>query len=507
MDNKKLRKTVLLLFWFTILVPMIFPSTKAVSHSVNSSKIKYSAAQSYYHTHRYLSTNKKHMKISENATKTEPPKKFNPLGEIEFSKEKYHSLLQKNSEENETHAVSKFPYHRFDVRVEADIQPSDMLSLHWEGKSLSGRQVTMYAWNLNEDKWVAVDQKVAGETKFELNGTITADQYVENNKVSVIVQDQVLPSSKGYDYSFVWMTDTQYYAQDHPAIFKSITEWIAQNKDVMNIKYIFHSGDIVNKGKEEQQWSRASAHMNTLDVAKIPYGVLPGNHDEGDHLAYYTQYFGKSRFQNKDYYGGSYENNRGHYDLISVDGKDYVFVYMGWDVEDKDIEWMNDVLQQYSDRTAILSLHSYLEKNGKRNREGNKIYEKVVMTNKNVVAVLSGHYHGSKHRVDEIDDNQDGIVDRTVYQLLADYQKAPNGGNGFIRLLHFDKETNTIDVQTYSPYVNQYSYYDPIKHPDKDQFTMNIDLQQAKKMISTTLFEVNVYKKIDGFKVAESAAY
>ncbi|WP_226671486.1 metallophosphoesterase [Metabacillus litoralis] len=504
MEKNQRGKMVLLLFVITIFIPMFFPSTHVVSHSITTSiQSEYSAAQSYYHTHRYLSTNKKHMIVSENATKTEPPEQFRPFGEQEFSKEKYHSLLQENSIENETHSVSKFPYHRFDVKVGNDIHPSDMLSLHWEGKSLSGRQVTMYVWNLDKKKWVAVDQKIADSSAFELNGTILADEYVENQKVSVIVQDQIFTLTKSYDYSFVWLSDTQYYAQDYPAIFKSITEWIAQNKDVMNIKYLFHTGDIVNKGDDEKQWLNASAHMNTLDVAKIPYGVLPGNHDEGKQLEYYTRYFGKSRFENKRYYGDSYENNRGHYDLISVDGKDYVFVYMGWDVEEKDIVWMNEVLERYSDRTAILSLHRYLEKNGKRSREGNAIYEKVVVPNQNVVAVLCGHYHGSSLKVDEIDDNQDGSIDRTVYQILADYQKAPNGGDGFIRLLHIDKETNTIDVQTYSPYVNQYSYYDPMKHPNKDQFTMNIDLQQSKKMISTTTFELNVYKKIDGYKVAK----
>lgn len=60
------------------------------------------------------------------------------------------------------------------------------------------------------------------------------------------------------------MSDTQYYAQDHPEVFKSMVEWIAQNKTVMNISYVFHTGDIVNRGKDQQQWKRADSYINTL---------------------------------------------------------------------------------------------------------------------------------------------------------------------------------------------------------------------------------------------------
>jgi hypothetical protein len=174
---------------------------------------------------------------------------------------------------------------------------------------------------------------------------------------------------------------------------------------------------------------------------------------------------------------------------------------MGWDIEEEDIEWINKVLERYSDRTAILSFHEYLQKNGKRSHKGNEIYEKVVVPNQNVVAVLCGHYHNSEMLVDEIDNNLDGIVDRKVYQLLADYQKAPEGGNGYIRLLHIDEETNSIDVQTYSPYLDRYHFYNPDKYPGKDQFTMDIDVKRTEKMVATRYFEVNVYKRITGEKV------
>ena len=72
-----------------------------------------------------------------------------------------------------------------------------------------------------------------------------------------------------------------------------------------------------------------------------PYGVLAGNHDVDHKSSDYTQFtkwFGEDRFKDKPYYGESYKNNRGHYDLISANGNDYIMLYMGWGVQDEDIQ-------------------------------------------------------------------------------------------------------------------------------------------------------------------------
>ncbi|WP_299093821.1 metallophosphoesterase [uncultured Metabacillus sp.] len=492
---------VFVVICITVLIILLLPTQLVKSNTLSHAQSKITASENFYQAHQYSSTEKNQMTVSENAARTEPPTAYDPLGEKEFSTEKYQALQEQNSSGNETYSVSNFPYHRFDIEVHKDVKSGDHVTVHWKGRSLQGRQVTMFAWNVSTEEWVELDRKIAGTSQFTLNGTVTAGEYVKEQKISVIVQDQIASQSKSFDYSFVWMSDTQYYAQDHPAVFKSITEWISQNKDVMNIKYVFHTGDIVNKGRVEQQWKRANSYMNTLDVAKVPYGVLPGNHDKGNNFNQYKKYFGKKRFYHKPYYGGSYQNNLGHYDLLSVKGKDYIFLYMGGDVEEREIKWMNKVLKRHSDRTAILAFHEYLQKNGKRSHQGNDIFEQIVVPNKNVAAVLCGHYYNSEVLVDELDDNLDGITDRKVYQILADYQKAPNGGNGYIRLLQIDEETNSIDIQTYSPYLDQYYYYDPENEPGKDSFTMDIDVKRKHKMVATSYFEVNVYKRIKGEKV------
>lgn len=101
-------------------------------------------------------------------------------------------------------------------------------------------------------------------------------------------------------FTFVWMSDTQYYSQHYPYIYDSMTEWIVENERNQSIKYAIHTGDIVDHMTNEFEWVQADLAMKKLDQAKIPYGVLAGNHDVGhSKLDYstYSRYFGDARFK------------------------------------------------------------------------------------------------------------------------------------------------------------------------------------------------------------------
>ncbi len=167
---------------------------------------------------------------------------------------------------------------------------------------------------------------------------------------------------------------------------------------------MFHTGDLVDKSNKEYQWNNASQFMKTLDDANVPNGVLAGNHDVDHKTSDYTnfyRFFGEVRYKNRPYYGGSYKNNRGHFDLISANGNDYIMVYMGWGVDDESIAWINQVLAEHPDRKAILCFHEYLLSTGK-DPIGDQLFKRVVVPNKNVFAVLSGHYHEAQTLVDRL---------------------------------------------------------------------------------------------------------
>ncbi|WP_284035553.1 lamin tail domain-containing protein [Neobacillus sp. 114] len=458
----------------------------------------------FYKGFKYDVSQTDRVKAFKNAADTEPPKTMVPAGEQAFTADDISIVSRQDQQYLVTDSTTQFPYQRFEVEVDPSINETDLVELEWKGKSLPGRKVAMYAWNHKLGDWTTIQYKIAGDEDFELKGNVAVSDFVKDHKINVLIQDEIPSSPDQYDYTFVWMSDTQYYAQSYPHIYERMTNWIAEKQDEMKIKYVFHTGDIVDKAHMEDEWQNADQSMKVLDDNHIPYGVLAGNHDVDHKTGDYTQYykwFGEDRFKDKPYYGESYKNNRGHYDLISANGNDYIMLYMGWGVEDEDIQWMSDVLKQYPHRKAILSFHEYLLVSGNRSPLGNRIYNQLVLPNENVIAVLSGHYHDSETLVDAIDDNGDGIPDRQVYQILGDYQGGPEGGQGYMKLLHFDQKNNKIMVNTYSPYLDNYNFYDPTQFPEKDERNLEVDLQPQLKRVATDYFTVNVFTDTEIGKV------
>ncbi|HEY2494523.1 MAG TPA: S-layer homology domain-containing protein [Paenibacillus sp.] len=447
-----------------------------------------------------------------NASVTEPPKEMVPAGEQILTPDDYKKISAVDGKYLVNESVEEFPYQRFEVKLDPSIKGSDRVEVNWKGKSLEGRKVSLYAWSPSSQTWMQLDHVIAGIEDFELNAVVKAGDYANGQIIQVMVQDEIAaqtdiaatatankptPETQDpYDFSFVWMSDTQYYSQSYPKIYQNIVNWIVDQKEKMNIKYVIHTGDVVDKSYQEYQWQEADKDMKVLEDAQIPYGVLAGNHDVGHQDNDYTkfqQYFGEDRFKNSSTFAGSYENNRGHYDLVSSNGNDFIVVYMGWGLGDKEIDWMNEIVAKYPERKAILCLHEYLLVSNNRAPIADKIFEKVVKPNKNVIAALSGHYHDAQLKVDELDDNGDGVADRKVFQMLADYQGAPEGGLGYIRLMQFDMKNNKLHIKTYSPHLDDYNFYDPQEHPNKDEFTLDLDLQPKTKQVATDYIGVKIY--------------
>ena len=393
-----------------------------------------------------------------------------------------------------------FPFEQFDVTVGEQVSPSDDLNVQWTGKTNEAKTF-LYAYNTVTGKWDRMDTTVTAneDGTVTLNGIIALTDHLDGRTVKVMVQSgegytptqyaagasagtptysHITTSNEGdtprdnYDFTFAVESDTQYYNEDRSnqgggdpnPIGKyqyqlDIHDWLLANRSRMNIQYLFHDGDIIDDVDLGGEWDNADKAYAYLDRAGFPYGVLAGNHDVGHLRGDYTEYwkyFGASRYENNPWYGGSYQNNRAHYDLITVDGIDFLMMYVGWGVGDEEIEWMNEVLAKYPERVAILNFHEYLLATGGLGEEPKRVYDEVISVNPNVRMVLSGHYHNAK----TVDDNKDGQTDRKVYAMLFDYQGLSEGGKGYMRLMHFDCKNGTVTVRTYSPSLNDYDAKD-----------------------------------------------
>nr|WP_306813067.1 S-layer homology domain-containing protein [Paenibacillus soyae] len=468
---------------------------------------------SFFRGYKFDASTQAGFKAYRGAADTEPPKQEVPGGETALGAADYKLISKDDNQYLIDDATEQFPYQRFEITLDPSVKDTDRVAVKWQGKSLEGRKVSLYAWSPDAGKWQQLDTIIAGNEEFELGSEVAAGDYrhEETNKINLMVQDELPVSNDPYDFSFVWMSDTQYYSETYFEYYRDNVNWIKNNLDSHKIKYVIHTGDIVDESDKLYQWEEADRNMKVLDDAGIPYGVLAGNHDVDHQKGSYEDYwkwFSEDRFVNQPTFGGSYQNNRGHYDLVSAGGNDFIIVYMGWGLADEEIEWMNQVVKDHPNHKAIIALHEYLLVSGNRAPIADKVYEQVVLPNKNVFATLSGHYHDAELKTDEIDDDGDGAADRKVYQMLADYQGAEDGGLGYIRLMQFDMANDKLHIKTYSPTLDDYNYYDPVAYPGKDEFSLDLELDAETKRVATDYFGVQVYtdEQIGETKEAASGA-
>lgn len=424
------------------------------------------------------------------------------------------------------------PYIQYTVNV-PDVKDDEIIAANWNGEASNSDGThagTMYVLNTASNKW---DEIAKADEKGNIKeASFTAANHVKDGNATIIVQctaDSALPEldtvtdkkkdnnaswdgtnvPEDYDFCFAWETDTQYYAEEWQHHFTNINNWIVNNKDERKIKYVIHTGDIVDDVDMTYEWENADAAMGILDKAGMSYGVLGGNHDVAAGLADYEnyyKYFGENRFASQPTYGGTYQNNKGHYDLISEGGQDFIIVYMSWNIYQDEIDWMNQVLSQYSDRKAILCFHTYTnvkQSNGTYlDYYGQLVNKYVVKKNPNVFAVLNGHYHGSSYETAMFDDDGDGRNDRTVYQICTDYQSGFEGGNEYIKFLYFDLDNNKIYMNSYSPCMDDFNYYDTELHTlnvegasatGVDQMVLDVDFDTKEQKILEKSFSAYVY--------------
>jgi len=309
----------------------------------------------------------------------------------------------------------------------------------------------------------------------------------EGDPLSVTFYGRANTGTVGPSFSLIIIPDTQFYSAEMnggtPAIFEAQTQWIVDNKDVLNIAFVDHVGDIVQNGDTyESEWVNAWSAMGTLEdiVATglpdgIPYSATVGNHDQspgGDPAGtttYYNQYFGVDHFDGRPYYGGHYgSNNDNHYSLFSASGLDFIAITMEYDSSPDAgvLAWADGLLAAYPNRWGIISVH-YLIGTGNPatfSSQGQATYN-ALKGNPNLFLMVCGHVGGEGRR-------SDTYLDSTVHTVLADYQSRSNGGDGWLRIMTVRPESGVISVKTYSPTLDLYE----ADADSSSQFTLPCEL-------------------------------
>ena len=268
-------------------------------------------------------------------------------------------------------------------------------------------------------------------------------------------------------FSIVWIPDTQNYARNQPEVFFSMRDWILENKEEKNVVFAVHSGDIVD-GYSETMWNNANEALVPLFEA-IPGLTAGGNHDITKSFNY-RLYLKQTCVKMTLAEGQLYEGGQAVYALFSAGGTDFILMSFSYQVRGAAFPWAVEVLNAYPDRTAILLTHSGLNDDGSFTSDGKNLKNYVAAKCPNVRLLLCGHMRGAARRTDYFDDDGDGITERAFTSLMFNFQEDRVQGLGYLRLLTFMPENRSIEVVTYSPYLDSDLY--PNVDPDQCAFTL-----------------------------------
>jgi len=254
----------------------------------------------------------------------------------------------------------------------------------------------------------------------------------------------LLASAQETHFSLIWITDTQYLAENNPSYNDALSRWIITNNQTYNIKMVIHTGDLVNDEGNKTQWQNANQSMGILLDNGIPYTWCAGNHDYNGSIYIGNQYaaFNPHIMANKSYWLSSVDTGMSNAVFFNVSGREYLIISIAYNANDTTLTWANNILDAYPQAYAIVVTHAYLDKQGRYTGWGENLKDTVLDKHANVFLTLSGHYYPTQGYRAKSGDR---------HELLFNQQDAYDKlGAASARVLTFDVGGDLIKVQTYS---------------------------------------------------------
>lgn len=296
-------------------------------------------------------------------------------------------------------------------------------------------------------------------------------------------------------FTLIVLPDTQGYADtrhretqkhwpdigDQRDCFFAQTEWIKDNRRKRNIVLAAHVGDITQT-EHDDEWKIADSAFKTIEP-HVPYVLCSGNHDMGyspdlrktgqSRASRFSTYFPPARFTGNPFYDSHFGMEKhlhfreegkteNYYLYFRAGGMKFLMLALEFKPRDEALAWANRVAEQHPDHRIIVVTHGYLTKKGRRaesdgypikGSSGQAIWEKFVSRHKNIFLVLSGHAGESRL-------TSEGRHGNTVHQIQSDYWywdlPRIKAGSGFLRILTFRPGQDRIDVETYSPVLDEF---------------------------------------------------
>jgi Ca2+-binding RTX toxin-like protein len=364
---------------------------------------------------------------------------------------------------------------------------------------------------IDDGKLVIDYTDALGYTDLKITATDSNGQSVTDNvRVRVAGENA---------YTIAVLPDTQDYTNAARSyIFNNMTNWLVDNKESLNLQFVIHVGDITTNNSDTSHWTYAEPALRVLD-GKIPYSLLPGNHDQNTgNAANHSTNPLDTRFSpekqaatNPGTFGGVYDQEptrsaNNYHTFTAPDGTKWMVLSLEFGARDDVIRWAAEVIEDHLDHRVILANHSYMNWAGRHDatgaplydegtgydygmgnsvqgaNDGETLYRELVQKYSNITFTFSGHIFG---------DGAETLVSydqfgNPVHQMMVNYQNGvsseitsgagagsgSNGGNGAIRLLTIDPDNNAVYTSTYFTELDD--HLDSVRgdgEPDRDGLT------------------------------------
>ena len=370
------------------------------------------------------------------------------------------------------------------------------LSEHFTQPDLSD-----YAVTSSDGTVIGAQLREGAILELDVEGLGRSDIHIEAKDASgqVYVDDFRVRIAGEHAYTIAVMPDTQSYtyAGTRQDIFNGMTQWLAEQSDNIDLRFVSFVGDITDNNTVGQ-WAIAKEAIEKLN-GFVPYAMLPGNHDQPGNAQTYgsrqTDFFSIDYLKEHSTLGGVYDQEPGEsknawYTFDGADGTKWIDISLEFGARDDVLRWANEVLDAHADYRAILTTHHYTnmgtradnysgplfgEGTGKdygigasaeNANDGEDMWQELVSKHSNIEFVFSGHVFGDGAET-IVSYNEAG---EPVYQMLVNYQdgvslentgngdisQGGNGGNGAIRLLTIDPDNDTVYTETYLSAFDEY---------------------------------------------------
>jgi len=337
-----------------------------------------------------------------------------------------------------------------------DIRTAEEIANDVTAYGTEGLIATYNMWNTFDPEVIADD---AGNGYYALRyGNFIKELQAEDDDATA------------WPYSFVAVGDTQYVCErDKKKGTNDMTyiyDWIVNNREEKNIKFVMGLGDITDENTVEE-YAVAAKHLQKLNDAGIPQSIIRGNHDGPNDkimdlydeclkdVIEATPYDGIMTApvfdENGDLVSGTYDNM---YYTVEVGEQKWLIFALGYQPTSDILAWAGEIIEQHSDYNVILTTHGYI--NGKLeipNTARQRLWDELGCKYENIKLILCGDCTA----IDIATQKRVGINGNVVTEVLIDRQTIDQAiAYGHVTLLRFSADGAKVKFEDFASVKEKY---------------------------------------------------